>query len=257
VDISKGELLEDLAASNGNPQDSAAYRLLVEASRRGVDGQPWSLLVGHYSFGAAADDIALLGHLGVIASRAGGPLLAAADSSLVGCGVLSERAEPHNWAFEDSDVEKRWIALRRSPAARWLGLAMPRVLLRLPYGAKTETLEGFSFEEFALTTDHEAYLWGNPALACAQVIARTWLDEGQGASIEGPHEIDDLPAHVRDHDGERHLQACAEFVLPVRVGEEMLRRGMIPVLSYGNRNAVRVVRVQSIAEPVSSLARLG
>jgi len=257
VDISKGELLEDLAASNGNPLDSAAHRLVVEASRRGVDEQPWSLLVGNYSFGADADDIALLGHLGVLASQAGGPLLAAADSSLIGCDALSERSEPRNWAFKDPDVEKRWNALRRSPAARWLGLAMPRVLLRLPYGARTEPVEGFSFEEFATTADHEAYLWGNSALACAQVIARSFLDEDQGAATEGPHEIDDLPAHVRDHDGERHLQACAEFVLPVRVGEEMLRRGMIPVLSYGNRNAVRVLRVQSIAEPVSSLARLG
>ena len=257
VDISKGELLDDLAASNGNSQDSAAHRLVVEASRRGVDEQPWSLLVGQFSFGADADDVALLGHLGVLASQAGGPLLAAADSSLIGCDALSERSEPRNWAFKDSDVEKRWNALRRSPAARWLGLAMPRVLLRLPYGAKTEPLEGFSFEEFATTADHEAYLWGNSALACAQVIARSFLDEDQGAATDGPHEIDDLPAHVRDHDGERQLQACAEFVLPVRVGEEMLRRGMIPVLSYGNRNAVRVLRVQSIAEPLSSLARLG
>jgi type VI secretion system ImpC/EvpB family protein len=230
---------------------------VVEASRRGADEQPWSLLVGQYSFGADPDDIALLGHLGVIASQAGGPLLASADSSLVGCDALSERTEPRDWAFRDPEAEMRWNALRRSPAAPWLGLAMPRVLLRLPYGAKTEPLESFSFEEFATTADHEAYLWGNPALACAQVIARTFLDEGQGTSIEGPHEIDDLPAHVRDHDGERQLKACAEFVLPARVGEEMQRRGMIPVLSYGNRNAVRVLRVQSIAEPLGSLARLG
>jgi predicted component of type VI protein secretion system len=75
--------------------------------------------------------------------------------------------------------------------------------------------------------------------------------------VAGPQEIDDLPAHVRDRDGERQLQACAEYVLPVRVAEEMLQRGMMPVLSYGNRNAVRVLRVQSIAEPLSSLARLG
>jgi type VI secretion system protein ImpC len=257
ADVSKGELLEDLAASKGNPQDCAVHRLLVEASHRGADEQPWSLLVGQYSFGADPDDIALLGYLGVIASQAGGPLLASADSSLVGCDALSERTEPRDWAFRDPEGEMRWNALRRSPAAPWLGLAMPRVLLRLPYGAKTEPLESFSFEEFATTADHEAYLWGNPALACAQVIARTFLDEDQDTSIEGPHEIDDLPAHVRDHDDERQLQACAEFVLPARVGEEMQRRGMIPVLSYGNRNAVRVLRVQSIAEPLGSLARLG
>jgi len=253
VDVSKGELLADCAASRGNPQDSAAYRLIVEANR-GADPQPWSLLVGHCRFGADADDIALLGHLGVIASHAGGPLLAEADPNLVGCAALNERAEPRNWTFVGSDVDERWLALRRSPVARWLGLAMPRVLLRLPYGTKTDRVEEFSFEEFAATANHESYLWGNPALACAQVIARAFLENDRETSDEGSHEIDDLPAHVRDQDGERHLQACAEFLLPLRVGDEMLRRGMIPVLSYGNRNAVRLMRLQSISEPLAALA---
>ena len=108
VDLSKAELLADLDASKGYPSESAAHRLLVDTGRRGMDEQPWSLLVGHYSFGANADDIALLGHLGVIASRAGAPLLSAADSSLLGCERLGEHAEPRLWAFADANVEKLW-----------------------------------------------------------------------------------------------------------------------------------------------------
>jgi len=257
VDVSKGELLADLEASQGNPLQSAAHRLLVETSRRGADDQPWSLLVGHFSFGANAEDIALLGHLGVIASRAGGPLMAAAEPGLVGCERLSEATEPRQWAFSDPEVEKRWNDLRRSPAARWLGLAMPRILLRQPYGAKTDPTDSFAFEEFSPVAGHEAYLWGNAALACAQVIAQGFLDEGSGLRVDGPLEIDDLPAHIREQDGERRLQPCAEFTLPVRVGEELLQRGMTPLLSYGNRNAVRVLRIQSIAEPLHALAGLG
>jgi type VI secretion system protein ImpC len=254
VDVSKDELLADLEAAQGNPQDSAAYRLLAQGGRRGADAQPWSLLIGHYTFGANTDDIALLTHLGVIASHAGAPLLAAADSSLAGCDGLDERTEPRAWAFKDAEVEKRWSALRRSPVARWMGLALPRVLLRLPYGAKTDPVECFAFEEFAATSDHDAYLWGNPALACAQVIGDRLLDAGPDASIAGPHDIDDLPAHIRDQDGERKLQACAEFLLPLHAGEAMQQRGLIPVLSYGNRNAARVLGIQSIAEPPAALA---
>jgi len=247
VDISKAELLADLDASKGNPSESAAHRLLVDASRRGVDEQPWSLLVGHYSFGANADDIALLGHLGVIASRAGGPLLAAAEPSLLGCERLGEDTEPRHWAFADANVEKLWAELRGSPIGRWVSLALPRMLLRLPYGAKSDPVDGFAFEELGTHPAHEDYLWGNPALACAEVIARAFLEEGPGMSIEGPLDIDDLPAHVRDQDGERRLQPCAEFVLAIRVGEEMMQRGMIPLLSYGNRNAVRVMGIRSIS----------
>lgn len=257
VDISQDELLADLEASQGNPLESAAHRLLVETSRRGADEQPWSLLVGNYRFGADADDVALLGHLGVIASGAGGPLLAAAEPSLIGCERLSEGTEPRQWTLDDPEVDRRWTALRRSPVARWLGLALPRVLLRLPYGAKTDSVESFNFEELSATVGHDEYLWGNPALACAQAVAQAFLDEGADMSIEGPLELDDLPAHVRDQDGERRLQACAEFNLPIRVGEELQQRGMIALLSYGNRNAARVMGVQSIAEPRSALAGLG
>jgi len=252
VDISKGELLADLDASKGTPSVSAAHRLLVDASRRGADARPWSLLVGHYSFGANADDIALLGHLGVIASRAGGPLLAAAEPSLLGCERLGEDTEPRRWAFADPDIEKLWTELRRSPIGRWVSLALPRMLLRLPYGAKSDPVESFAFEELGALAGHEDYLWGNPALACAEVIARTFLEEDSGMSIGGPLEIDGLPAHVRDQDGEQRLQPCAEFALPIRVGEEMMQRGFIPLLSFGNRNAVRVMGVRSIAGPLTS-----
>lgn len=247
VDISKGELRADLDACSGNPSESAAHRLLVDAGRRGADEQPWSLLVGHYGFGASSDDVALLGHLGVIASRAGAPLLAAAEPSLLGCERLGEDTEPRRWAFADPDIGKLWTDLRRSPIGRWVSLALPRILLRLPYGAKSDPVEGFAFEELGAHPAHEDYLWGNPALACAEVIARTFLEEGPGMSIEGPLDIDDLPAHVRDQDGERRLQPCAEFALPIRVGEEMTQRGMIPLLSYGNRNAVRVMGIRSIS----------
>jgi type VI secretion system protein ImpC len=249
VDVSAAELQADLAGSSGVSLDSAAYRLVVDSSHRGADQQPWSLLAGQYRFKPDLDEITLLAHLGVIASHAGGPLLAEADPALVGCDALSARAEPRDWTYRDPDVEKLWIALRQSAAARWLGLAMPRVLLRLPYGAKTDRIESFAYEEFAANAPHEAYLWGNPALACMQVIGRAMLEGDDDAAMNAPHEIDDLPAHVRDQDGERQLQACAEFVLPLRVGEELLQRGIIPVLSYGNRNAVRVARIQSIAEP--------
>jgi type VI secretion system protein ImpC len=247
VDVSKAELLSDLDASKGDPSRSAAHRLVVDANPRGADEQPWSLLVGHYSFDANADDIALLGHLGVIASRAGGPLLAAAEPGLLGCERLGEDAEPRRWAFRDAEIEKLWTELRRSPIARWVSLALPRMLLRLPYGAKTDPVEGFDFEEFGAASRHEEYLWGNPALACAEVTARAFLDEGPRFSMEGPREIDDLPAHVRDQDGERRLQPCAEFALPIRVGDEMMQRGITALLSYGNRNAVRVTGIRSIS----------
>lgn len=214
------------------------------------------MIIGLHDFRASPDDIALLGHLGRIAAQAGGPYLAAAHPELVGCDHLSEDAEPKRWAFTDSKLAAQWDTLRRSPVAPWLGLALPRILLRLPYGRNTDRIEAFQLEEFPAAPRHEDYLWGSPALACAEVAARRFADGNSDTGVEEPWDIEDLPADVRDIDGERRLQPCAEFLLPVRIGEELLNRGMIPLLSYGNRNAVRILRVQSIAEPPRALPGL-
>jgi type VI secretion system protein ImpC len=127
-------------------------------------------------------------------------------------------------------------------------------LLRLPYGRKTDAVDSFSFEEVAAVDTHEACLWGNPALACAQAIALAFIEQADALTLDGAFDVDDLPAYVRDHEGEKQLQACAEYRLPVQVGESLLQKGLIPLLSYGNRAAVRIVGLPSIAEPRRGLA---
>ena len=254
VDVSRGELLADLAACAGDAAASAAHRLLARGCRSGADAEPWSLLVGHFTFGADHHDLDLLEHLGAVASSAGAPLLAAAAPSLVGCASLADGADPRQWAIGDSAVAQRWDGLRRGPVAQWIGLALPRILLRLPYGARTDAIETFAFEELSPSATHEDYLWGNPALACARAIGAAWRSDAAAATVDGPLEIDDLPAHVREVDGERRLQPCAEVLLPLSAGEEILRRGVMPWLSFGNRNAARLLDVRSIADPPAPLA---
>jgi type VI secretion system protein ImpC len=256
ADLTKGELLEDLRSTAGDSAATAASRLLARGARQGADAEPWSLLIGHYSFGADGDDLALLGHLGVLASQAGAPLLAAAAPGLAGCSSLAHGADPRQWRIADPEVARRWAALRLSPVAPWLGLALPRILLRLPYGARTDAAESFEFEEFGVDFAHEDYLWGNPALACAQSIAAAWSSGTDAAGLTGSFELEDLPAHVRDVEGERRLQPVAEHALSMHVGEELLRRGFTAVLSYADRNAARVLRLQSIADPPSAIEAL-
>jgi type VI secretion system protein ImpC len=253
LDVSKSELQADLATSNDDPATSALCRRLAQSRVAGIE-RPWSLLVGHYSFGANESDLGLLQHLGAIASHAGGPLLAAAEASLAGCDRLDEHTQPRDWAFADAGIERGWRALRHSPTAAWIGLALPRILLRLPYGKKTDAVDAFNFEEVTATDSHEASLWGNPALACAQAIAQAFIEQADELTLDGAFDIDDLPAYVRDRDGEKQLQACAEYRLPVQVGEGLLQKGLIPLLSYGNRAAARIVGLPSIAEPRRGLA---
>jgi type VI secretion system protein ImpC len=257
ADVAKQELLEDLAACGGTPSASALGSLLAAAGQRGADAAPWSLIVGLFDFGATDEDLSLLAHLGAIVAQAGAPLLAAARPDLVGCRRIDAETDPREWRHDDPESARRWQDLRRSPVARWLGLALPRILLRQPYGAKSDPVEAFGFEELAAGADHEAYLWGNPGLACAQGIAAAHVEAGAEAATGGPFDISDLPLCLEDEHGERRLKPCAEYPLSVGVGEELLRRGAIPLLSYGNRNAARILAVRSIADPPAALAGFG
>jgi len=254
LDASRAELLADLEAAQGKVESSGLYRLLVEQGTGTIGGEPWSLVVGNYAFGLAGEDVRLLAHLAVVASRAGGPFLAAAKPELIGCRSIAATPDPREWTPPAADAAEAWNALRASSAAPWIGLALPRMLLRLPYGKSSDPVESFPFEELAPRREHESYLWGNGAFACALLIGRAFAARGWDMEPGDELEVEDLPAHTYDDDGEKRLQACAEVTLVDRAAEAILGAGLMPLLSHKNRNAVRVMRFQSIASPAQGLA---
>jgi type VI secretion system protein ImpC len=253
LDVTKAELMAHLQAAQSGLASCALYRMLVEQAGGTLGGEPWSLLVGDYTFGSAGEDLELLATLGALGSQAGAPFLAAADPSLLGCSSLVSTPDPRGW-HRTAEAEQRFQTLRASAAAPWTGLALPRVLLRLPYGKNTDRMEHLDFEELTPARNHEAYLWGNPALACAMLIGQSFLARGWAMEPGDDLDLVDLPAHVFEQDGEGHLQPCAEVLLSERAGEAILGLGLMPLLSYKNRNAVRLMRFQSIAAPSSPLS---
>ncbi len=254
LDISKNELAEDIKATQGQLEESGLYRLLVEKGVGTLGGKPWSVLVGDYTFTTEAEELSLLAALGAIGSQAGGPFLAAADASMLGCRSLVETPDPRDWKIKDTQAEQGWRALRQSSVASWIGLAHPRILLRLPYGKDSDALDSFEFEELGQEREHESYLWGNPASACAMLIAAAYQTNGWTMEPGDYLDMEDLPAHTFEEEDETRMMACAEVFLTERAAEAMLDRGLMPLISYRNRNAVRLMRFQSIAEPCKALA---
>ncbi|RLJ19758.1 hypothetical protein DJ030_08320 [bacterium endosymbiont of Escarpia laminata] len=252
-DISRSELLADLTIFSGNSSGSSLYRLLVEQGAGSTGGEPWSVLAGDFVFGAGEEDVATLHALGLLGSQAGGPFLATASPQLLGSDVVTEPVE--KWTGLDGEAAQRWQALRQTPAAHWLGLALPRPLMRLPYGKGSEEIDSFAFEEIPLQPgDHEDYLWGSPAFACAQLLAEAFVARGWAMEPGDRLDIEDLPAFTFKVDGERQMLPCAEAWISERTGEVMLKQGVIPLLSHRTRNMVRVMRFQSLALPQVNLA---
>jgi len=204
--------------------------------------------------GRASEDLDLLAFIGAIASQAGGPFLMSADARFLGCPSLATAPDPTAWHATGADAEKRWQALRQSSVASWLGVAFPRFLLRAPYGKRNDPVEQFDFEEMKSAFDHESFLWGNPAIACAFLIGRAFLDNGWDMELGDQRDIGDLPAVMLERDGEKQLLACAETYLSERAGEAILAQGLMPLLSIKNQNAARLLRFQSLAAPVQPLS---
>jgi len=147
-----------------------------------------------------------------------------------------------------------WQRLRSSPDARFVGLSLPRFLLRLPYGKDTEPIERFQFEEMPDPDAHENYLWGNAAFAGALLLAQSFAEQGWDLPPGIHSEIDGLPVYVYKVGGETETLPSAETLLTQTAAEEIMERGFMPLASLKDQPAVRLVRFQSIADPVTALA---
>lgn len=258
LDLSRAELLDDLATHRADLSGSALHQHFSPGP--GADAQRWGLLALDQAFGPGAEDVQALAALGALASRAGAPLLAGATPAAAGAASRAELAEPRRWAAEDDDTLVNWQALRGAPMAPWLGLVLPRVLMRLPYGAATDPISAFDFEEMPALRQHDAYLWGGGAPALALLVGQAFQSDGWEAVSTGlgsALDLEDLPSHIYTEDGERHQQPGAELLLAEEAGQALLERGLMPLLSWRNRNAARLLRWQSVASPAQPLKGLG
>jgi type VI secretion system protein ImpC len=257
LDVSREELAADVAAAGGDLSRCALYPILYRSAQGAPDDAPWSLIVADFRFGPEAGDFALLAAFGALAASCGVPILAGAAPALIGCGATNDLARPGAWQPLHQDETERWRALRRSTVAPWIGLAMPRILGRLPYGARHDPVEAFTFEEMPPGATHEDFLWINAAWDLALLAGQAFAEQGWDFDLTGRLNITDLPSYVtRDEDGATRQQPCAEVLLPEQAGEGMLAAGIMPILSHRNRDAARLLRWQSVADPLQPLAGL-
>ena len=253
-DISKAELSADLSSAN-QLQSSGIYRLLVEQSIGTQSAEPWTIIVGCYTFDKSKEEVVLLRRLAQLAQAARAPFLASAGSHFAGCESIALTPDPDNWKWQtDSVTEQRWQELRNSSEASSIGLIFPRFLLRLPYGKDTEPVDQFDFEELSDCADHEEYLWGNAAIICACLLAEAFHSSGWSLTGTLQQELMGLPMHVYKSNSETHVIPCGEAFLTERAMQILIEKGLMPLLSIKGRDAVRIARFQSIAKPNTPLA---
>jgi len=254
LDMSKAELADDLI-SKEDLISTATYKLFVEQAVGTPGGEPWAILVGNYTFDQIPEDVAILGRMVRIARLAGAPFIAGAHPHILGCESLADTPAPDDWKRSvDKEYAEIWQVLRGLPEAVYLGLALPRFLLRLPYGEDTDSVDYFNFEEMSGSPVHENYLWANPCFACALLLAQAFSHYEWDLRPGAIRDIENMPLHVYKDQGESVIKPCAEVVLTERAMEKILELGLIPLLSYKNKDTIRLGRFQSIADPLAQLA---
>lgn len=244
LDVNEDELALDLASDDVT--QSQLYSQFSDSSAGDIN---WNLIIGDYRFGANIDDMLLLSQIGIITQQAGAQFIAAADESLVGCTSFAESPKASEWLTEiNPAVNEAWLLLRKSPVARAISLALPRFLLRMPYGKKTSAVTAFAFEEMPDQPDHGHYLWGNPAFVKAEQIARAFLDSGWNMKFANVMSVEDLPIHYFEQAGQTRVKPCAEIPLTDSGASKMIAQGLIPLWSVKNSDRIHSGDFHSINE---------
>jgi type VI secretion system protein ImpC len=239
IDITKNELAAML--TGGDLARTAIFKQLQEIGP--------AIVLGIYPFGL--QDQSLLKALGALAQAHQTAFVAGASPEMVGCSSFGSQPDPDDWAHGTG--LDGFDALRRMPEAAYLGLLMPRFLLRQPYGAGSDPIEAFPFEEMLPQPEHESYLWGSSAILCGYLLADAFATDGCELDTRRGGEIFGLPTHTFTADGETHVKPCAEAWLSDKAADVILNRGIMPVASIRGRDAVGVKALRAFSLPPKPL----
>ncbi|MDR6934894.1 type VI secretion system contractile sheath large subunit [Luteibacter sp. 3190] len=255
MNVSKSELGRTLKRYKGTAWDqSPIFKKIYEEEYGQLGGEPYGCLIGDYYFDHSPQDVELLRGMSQIAAASHAPFIAAAAPGLLGMDGWNELANPRDLAkiYTTPDYAA-WRSLRDSEDAKYVALTMPRTLARLPYGAKTDPVEDFDFEEDTAGADSSKYTWQNAAYAMGVNINRSFKQYGWCTRIRGVESggiVDNLPAHVfPTDDGGVDMKCPTEIAITDRRSAELDKMGLMPVVHRKNSDMAAFIGAQSLARP--------
>jgi type VI secretion system protein ImpC len=255
MDISKLELGKTLKRFKGAAWDqSPLFKKVYEEEYGQFGGEPFGALVGDYHFDQSPPDVEILGEMSKIAASAHAPFITGAGPSLMQMESWQELANPRDLTKIFSTPEYAgWRSLRESDDSKYLGMCMPRFLARTPYGAKTNPVEEFDFEEDTAGADHGKYTWANAAYAMATNINRSYKQYGWGSRIRGIESggaVEGLPLHTFPTDDGGIDQKCpTEIAISDRREAELSKSGLLSLIHRKNSDVAAFIGAQSLHKP--------
>lgn len=256
LNVSKRELAKDLEGAT-EPDQSALFKKIYENEFGTPGGLPYGVMIGDYEFSHSNEDVSLLENISNVAAAAFCPFVAGASSKMFGMEQdfekLSKIRDLKTW-FGGTDFVK-WREFRETPDARFVALAMPRVMAREPYGAETKTIDEFDFNEtpIGLAVPHDHYCWMNAAWVYGAVLTRAFAEHGWCTAIRGAEyggKVEKLPVHnVKDEDGDKSIKCPTEVLISDRREKELSDCGFLPVSHYRDSGKAVFFGAQTCQKP--------
>lgn len=253
--VSKQELGKTLKRYKGTNWDqSPLFKKIYNEEFSQFGGEPYGCLVGDYHFDQSAPDVELLAEMAKISAAAHAPFIAGASPNLMQMDSWQELANPRDLTKIFTTPEyAAWRSLRDSDDSKYIGLAMPRYLSRLPYGARTNPVEEFNFEEDTGSADHGKYTWANAAYAMAVNINRSFKEYGWCSRIRGIESggaVQNLPTHsFPTDDGGVDMKCPTEIAIDDRREAELAKAGFMPLIHRKNSDFAAFIGAQSLQKP--------
>lgn len=253
--ITKNDLARTLEKFEGTAWDqSPVFKKVYTEEYSMFGGEPYGCLVGDYYFDNHPKDVALLNNMAKVCASSHTPFISAAGPTLFNMESWQELMNPRDLTKILSTPDYApWNSLREAEDSRYIGLAMPRVLARLPYGARTNPVETFAFEEATDGSDHHKYTWMNAAYAMAVNINRSFKMYGWCSRIRGVESggaVTGLPVHTfPTDDGGVAMKCPTEIAIDDRREAELAKLGLMPLLHKKNTDIAAFIGAQSLQKP--------
>ena len=253
LNVSKKELLRDLQRAPEFDQ-SAMFKKVYEEEFGIFGGAPFAALVGDFEFGRGPEDMELLEKVSNVAASAHAPFLTAAAPEMFNLETYASLDAPRDIAkIFDSTEYAKWKSFRQSEDSRYIGLCLPHVLGRLPYGRNGASIEAFNYEEGVDGTDHAKYLWSNAAYSLGARLTNSFALYGWCASIrgvEGGGLVEGLPSHTFTTDeGDVAMKCPTEVPITDRREKELADQGFVPLVHCKGTDYAAFFSVQSAQKP--------
>ncbi len=228
ISVSKEELLEDFEDAP-DVTKSGLYKHAYSAEYGQFGGQPYGSIISDYQFGPGAQDIKLLGQVASVSAMSHAPFIAGAGAEFFGLDSFDgmPNLKDLESIFEGPQYAK-WQSFRESDDSRNVGLAMPRFLLRQPYGEDNPS-KTFNYQE-SVEGSKEKFLWGNSSFAFASNLTRSYAKYRWCPNVIGPQSggvVEDLPMHKYEENGETKTMAPVETKLSDRREFELSEQGFM------------------------------